>query len=160
MVESEQPTLGVTMRLLVSLGLTSLLAGCAASSSGYYTQTVNSWRGGSVNNLLSTWGKPYSSMVVPGGNTVYVYKRQSFYHANATYSPSVGVSSRTNGTAVITALPNVNTPLNSELSAYCLATFTANSKGQIIDTDIQGTNCYLSNSNAKALANPDSTPVH
>lgn len=143
------------MRLLTCLGFSLLLAGCAASSSGYYTQSVQSWRGGNAKDLVKVWGTPNSTMADAGGGMVYVYKRQNFYNSNSIYAPSIGVNSVT-GTPVITAMPNVNTPWNRGLSAYCLATFTANAEGQIVDTFIQGTNCYISESRAKALANPKS----
>lgn len=147
---------GVYVRLLAYLATTLLLAGCAASSSGYYTQSIKSWRGGNIKELVKVWGNPYSTMTNLNGNTVYVYKRQSSYRANTNYSPSIGLSSRMGGVPVITSMPDVNAPWNHRLTSYCLASFIANQQGLIIDTDIQGTNCYISQSNATALKNPKS----
>jgi hypothetical protein len=142
------------MRKYILLGFTLLLASCAANNSGVYTQSVKSWQGGNASSLLAVWGKPNTTSVGPGGNTVYVYKRQNYTVVNNNYAPQIGVNGRTNGTPVITAMPNVNTPWNRALSTYCLAMFTAAPGGKIVDTNIQGANCYISKSEAASLANP------
>ncbi|HTM63118.1 MAG TPA: hypothetical protein VL360_01300 [Gammaproteobacteria bacterium] len=142
------------MRLLILSGLSFILAGCATGSSAYYTQSVQSWRGGNISDLTNIWGRPDTIMPGSTGNTVYVYKRQSFVSTNSSYSPSIGVNTRNGGIPVITSTPNINTPWNRGFSTYCLAVFTSNSKGKIINTEIQGTNCYISETKARGLMNP------
>lgn len=142
------------MRLFTLLTLSAALAGCAAGSSGYYTQSVESWRGGKVSDLVNAWGKPYNTMSGPNGNTNYVYKRQSFSRTNNNYSPSIGVHPRNGGISVVTSTPNAQAPMNQSFGAYCLTVFTSTPKGKIVDTNIQGTNCYISQSAAERLANP------
>jgi hypothetical protein len=139
------------MRLLTGLGLSLLLAGCTAGS-GHYTQSVQSWRGGYVNELQKVWGKPYEMMKGQNGNTTYIYKRQSFVATNQTYSPGIGIA-RNDGT-VVTSTPNINAPWNRGYAAYCLTSFTATAAGKIVDTNIQGTSCYISDETAQKLANP------
>lgn len=138
------------MRLLAYLLFSLLLAGCAAGSSGYYTQSVQSWRGSNVSEMMKVWGQP-SALLQDGGNVSYVYKQQSFTSTNATYSPSVGVN-RDGGVAIVTATPNINTPWNRGFATYCLTVFTATPQGKIIDTKVQGSNCYVSQSKADRLA--------
>jgi hypothetical protein len=144
------------MRLLVLLGLSAAIAGCATGSSSYYTQSVQSWRGGNISDLARVWGRPNQVMAGSGGNINYLYKRQSFASTNANYSPSVGIHARNGGASVVTSTPNINTPWNRGFAPYCLAVFTATPKGKIIDTEIQGTNCYISQSGAQRLMRPTS----
>lgn len=140
------------MRLLVCLLISLILASCSAGSRGYYTQSVQSWRGGNVTQLTQAWGPPSMTMQ-NGANINYVYKQQSFYSSNATYSPSIGVD-RDGRAAVVTTNPTINTPWNRGFAAYCLTVFTATPQGKIVDTNIQGSNCYVSQSKALGLANP------
>ena len=51
------------MRFLICLGLSHFLTGCAGKSSGYYTQSVKSWRGANVSDLTSVWGAPYQTIM-------------------------------------------------------------------------------------------------
>ena len=67
------------MRLLVSLLFSVVLAGCAANARGYYTQSVQSWRGSNVSDMVKVWGQP-STVVQNGGSISYVYKQQSRYN--------------------------------------------------------------------------------
>lgn len=141
------------MRAAILLGLSVILTGCASGSSAYYTQSVQSWRGGTVKDLFSVWGRPDEIMPGPGGKTIFVYKRQGFVNTNTNYSPSIGVRPK-NGATIVTSTPNARTPWNKGFTAYCISTFTANPTGKVVDTEIEGTNCYISQSGAARLANP------
>ncbi len=144
------------MRLLISLGLSLLLAGCAASSSGYYTQSAQSWRGGSATDLINSWGKPTTTIKTADGKTVYTYRHESYESATTTYSPSIGVTNRgrSNSIPVMTAMPNANSPMNRGLMTYCQITLTANAKGVIVATATEGNSCNNITRHDKALANP------
>jgi hypothetical protein len=138
----------------LTLGCSLLLASCAASSSGYYTQSVQSWRGGNTRDLARVWGAP--SEVLPGrnGHTLYIYKRQSVIAANPTFSPSIGISPQDRGATIIAATPNIHTPESRGLTASCVTTFTANPAGRIIDTSVEGIHCSNNRDDTQSLANP------
>ena len=140
------------MRLFAAVGLTLLVSGCTANSSGHYTQSVESWRGSNTKYLTSIWGAPYQIMPLSGGNKLFVFKRQGAKFSQPTFAPSIGID-RTRGTSIITALPDSHANNNHLPPTHCLTLFTANAQGTILDTDIQGANCYINESDANALAN-------
>lgn len=129
------------MQRALLLGLALLLAGCDATTGGYYNQTVKSWRGGNSNDLLRLWGQPDETLASPG-KVLYVYRRQSSHDSHPTYSPTVGVHAREKGVNVVTTPPTINSPMNRSPTSYCVTVFTATPQGKIIDTDSQGTNCF------------------
>lgn len=142
----------------LTLGCSLLLASCAASSSGYYTQSVQSWRGGNARDLARVWGAPSEVTPDRGGNTLYIYKRQGVIPTNPTYSPRIGISPQDRSAAIITATPNIHTPENPGLITSCVTTFTANPQGSIIDTSVEGTHCSNNRDDAQSLANPARKP--
>lgn len=140
------------MRHLTLLAFAFTLSACHTGINSYYTQSVQSWRGGNVRDLQAVWGKPFENITTTSGNKLYVYKRQDFYNKQANYSPQIGITNPERPVTVITAMPDANTERGQH--AYCIISFTANAKGTIIATDIQGTDCQISQSSALPLANP------
>lgn len=131
------------MRFIIPFGLTLLFTGCAATTSAnYYNQTVQSWHGGNVKNLVEIWGTPDQKVSTLAGTTVYVYKSHSFRSAPASESPSIGVNTSRPGSPTITVSPNTNQSWSRSTSTTCLAAFEFDSKGKIIDTKTQGSGCY------------------
>lgn len=142
------------MRQLTLFALALTLTACGTGLNSYYTQSVQSWRGANAADLEAVWGKPFEIEATTPGNKLYVYKRQAFPMTQPNYSPQIGISNPERPATVITAMPDANSPQQRELSGYCLISFTANYSGKIISTDIQGTNCQISDSSARRLANP------
>lgn len=122
------------MRFILYLGLTILLSSCVTTTTNYYPQTVQSWRGGNVNNLIRQWGAPDRTISSPNGNTLYLYQTQSYRHLNAPSSPWN----------------------RGAMSSTCVATFEVARNGKILNTKIRGNNCYGNEHFAKRLSNPAS----
>lgn len=147
------------MRFINCIGLTILLSSCATTTTNYYTQTVQSWRGGSVYTLVKQWGRPDRTITSPNGNTLYVYQTQSYRNLNAPSSPSVGVNVSQSGRAILSNPSYNNMTWNrGAMSLTCMAAFEVGKNGKILDTQIQGTSCYGGESFAKRLTNPASKP--
>lgn len=143
------------MRQLIVIGCASLLIGCASSTNNNYTQTVQSWRGGNVSNLIARWGTPNDQAVGPRGNTAYVYTTTSYQSYQAPTNPSIGVHYTAQGAPVITntgsAVMNMD---RAGLSLNCTAIFIADGTGKIIDTKIQGAGCYGGTDFSSRMGNP------
>lgn len=142
------------MRHLSAFGLFILLAGCASSTTNYYTQTVQSWRGANMNDLVKRWGPADDRVSGPDGNAVYVYKTESYQAYNTPTSPSIGVNFGQHGTPVITNTTHTNNVWNRGMGLACIAVFIATPQGKILDTRINGNGCYGSEDFAKRMANP------
>lgn len=146
------------MRLYIIFGLTILLTGCASSMNNYYPQAVQSWRGGTANNLVKVWGRPDKVASSSNGNTYYVYETQNYRNTSASAYPAVGMHVSSTGRPVMTggdmAAGNWN---RGALSIACVAVFEANKSGQIVGTDIKGSNCYGSQGFAARMSNPGAT---
>jgi hypothetical protein len=158
MLNSYHHILGAVMRFIIPLGLIILLTSCDLTTN-YYTQTVESWHGGTVKSLTSRWGAPDNTVEGPGGRTMYVYKTESYQNNSTPTTPSVGISFSADGRAVMVPQKNTNTTWNRNMSVSCSAVFVANDKGKIVDTKIQGESCFGSSSWANRLSNPDSAPI-
>ncbi len=143
------------MRIITCFGLSVLLSGCAASTVNYYTQTIDSWRGGSAKNLVQRWGLPDQKLIIPGGNTMYVYSTQSFRLTNPPASPPIGVNFSPNGRPVIVPMNGWQPNGGRGPAPLCWAIFEANPKGVIIRTQIQGAGCYGGENFAAAKSNPE-----
>lgn len=140
------------MRFMFWVGLTFSLMGCATSTVNHYTQTVQSWRGGKVDSLLEHWGTPDSKMITHQGNTVYVYKTESYRADTTQTGPVIGLSG--NDSRPVSAVNTNNTWNRGRQSVSCNAIFVANAKGLIIETQIQGHGCYGGQHFADKRSNP------
>lgn len=128
------------MRLILGFILIFILSSCA-STTNYYTPTVNSWRGANINTLLKTWGVPDNKLTGPAGNIVLVYNQQRFNTSMGATSPSVGVTFTPGGTPIMTTIPNTNFTATRGMTAICTTLFVADAKGTITQIKSSGP-CY------------------
>lgn len=144
------------MRTIFQLALMScLLTSCATTNTNYYTQTVQSWRGGNAQLLTKSWGRPDRVLATPKGNTFYIYQTQSYRNMNAPASPSIAVNMSQTGRPTLTSEPYMNTTWNrGAMSLTCVAGFEIARNGKIVNTRIEGSSCYSSESFAKRMSNP------
>ncbi len=112
------------MRFIFVSVLIALLAACTTPMGNYYTQTVQSWRGGNINTLHHHWGRPDNRYSGPNHTVTYVYNTNIVSRTSSALNANGG-----------------NRGLNSHT---CSATFTADRSGTIIDTKVIGKNCYAS----------------
>ena len=145
------------MRSILYSALILLLAGCTSVTSNYYTQTVQSWRGGNVHDLMNRWGTPDTKVVSPNGNMFLVYKTESYRSYTAPSSPEVGVHFTGKGAPVLVSGPNPGAASNWNRGGgviTCYAGFEANPQGVIIRTQVQGAGCYSGQGFATQRGNP------
>jgi hypothetical protein len=143
------------MRFIVGLGLVILLASCATTTTNYYQQTVQSWRGGNVNLLIKQWGAPDKRATGSDGHSLYLYQTQTYRHLNGPASPSISVNVNAQGHAVMTTAPNTNMAWNrGGMSFSCVTIFEIDKNGVILSTHIHGTHCYGNESFANRMKNP------
>lgn len=147
------------MRFIIPLGLTILLAACGTTTN-YYTQTVQSWKGESLNSLAKSWGRPDVQKNTPSGQKVYAYKTEGYSRTNAPTPPSAGIQINSQGKPVIIARENANTSWNQNGTTSCTAFFIADAKGTIIHVETAGNGCYGGASFANRMANPAKNPVN
>lgn len=142
------------MRFVISLGFAILLSSCATTMNNYYTPTVKGWQGGSAANLVKAWGMPDTKATGANGDTIYIYKSESYHAYDTPSSPNIGVNVSSSGRPIIITQPNTNFTANRGMSITCTAIFTTNSKGIITETNILGRGCYGNADFAKRLGNP------
>lgn len=132
------------MRYIFYTALVLLLTSCSSAANNYYTQTDRNWRGRNMQDLLKSWGTPYSKITIPNGNTLLVYKTDSYRSDNAPASPEVGVHFTGKGAPILTsgANPNSATSWGRTNTVPCYVSFEANANGTIINTHIAGAGCY------------------
>jgi len=131
------------MRFLITGLFIILLLGCVSTTGNYYTQTIQSWRGGNANNLVQQWGMPDQKITNSSGHTYYVYKTESYRAYNAPATTPVGVNYSRGGRPVIMDLSNTNNTWNRGPSSItCTAIFEADAKGKIISSTTKGQGCY------------------
>ena len=144
------------------LGLSSLilLSSCATTTSNYYTQTVQSWRGGNVTTLITRWGRADSTITAGDGNTLLVYKTEGYRTYNTTASPAVGVNYSGSGKPVIVSTPNTNSSWSrGTMSLTCSVGFEVDKHGTIVDTQVQGPGCYGGENFAAKMGNPNAKVI-
>ncbi|MHB1222228.1 MAG: hypothetical protein ACYC0J_09560 [Gammaproteobacteria bacterium] len=129
------------MRFMI-LGLAILLASCATTTNNYYSSTVRSWQGANAHDLVKTWGSADIQATGPNGYTAYVYKTESYRAYNTVVSPQIGVNFTPSGRPILISQPNLAPNASRGMGLVCTTLFTANPKGIIIDTAVNGTGCY------------------
>ena len=142
------------MRILISIGFIILLSSCATTTTNYYSQTVQGWRGGNAQTLVSVWGTPDSRTAGPNGTIIYTYKTENYRANTGRYSPSVGVSFTRGGAPAMTTQPSTNFSIDRGLSLSCTTMFVVDRNGKIVDTQSQGNNCNGSASFSRSKGNP------
>jgi hypothetical protein len=120
----------------------------------YYPQTVSSWQGANVKDLVARWGVPNISMTGPSGNKVLGYKSNSFGGNNPTTTPSFGVGYTSKGRPVIISQPNTGINFSRGPGFSCVAIFEANSSGTIVSTQSQGNGCFGGKGFVQKMGNP------
>lgn len=149
------------MRHLIIVGLVILLSSCAGTKSNYYTQTVQSWQGGNINQLIKLWGRPDGSGTGSDGHKMVIYRTQSNRNNGSSAAPSFGVTAGASGRPVLTTYPSTNRTWNrGVMSQTCTAAFEADKRGTIIATQVKGTGCYAGESFANSLSNPNATKAN
>lgn len=142
------------MRLLIGCGTIILLSGCASLTNSY-TDTVQSWRGGSASTLIKRWGKPDIKLVGQSGNTFYIYRSKVYPKMTSYNGPQVGVNTSSKGHPVITMAPPASfTSMTSNTPLYCVAAFEVTAKGQIVGAETKGSGCYGSTEFEQRMRNP------
>jgi hypothetical protein len=133
-----------------------LLSSCATTTTNYYTQTIQSWRGGNVKTLLQRFGRADSRIMAGNGNMLLIYKTENYHTYNTTASPTVGVHFNSSGKPIMTSVPNTNPSWNRSgaLSLTCSAGFEVDKHGTIVDTQVQGNGCYGDENFASKWRNP------
>lgn len=142
------------MCYFIGLGLVILLAGCATTTTNYYTKTIGTWRGGNAETLMKTWGTPDDKIASANGNTVYIYKTMSYSQSPTSPSPTVGVSVGANGRPVMVSSPNTNTVWSRGMSISCVTAFVVNKQGIITAVQSRGDHCFGGETFAKQMKNP------
>ena len=127
------------MRYALPLALIIVLSGCGTTTN-YYSETVQSWKGAKVAALTKQWGRPDNMVKTTNGNTIYVYKTESYKHYNGPTGPSTGISYTADGKPVVVTRTEMSTSFSRDLT--CNAIFTANSSGQIVGTQASSPTCY------------------
>jgi hypothetical protein len=144
---------GHIMRHFISLLLVFLLTSCA-STTNYYPQAANSWRGGNAQNLISRWGQPDQKVLQRDGSYYLVYKTNSSRASSAPDFPGVGVSYNQNGRPVITTMTPATNGLNRGASTIsCIAIFEVNRKNTITSVTFKGPSCYGNERFAQNMSN-------
>ncbi len=119
-----------------------LLGGCATEQQ--YARNVATWNDRSADELVSKWGMPTRTMILPSGNTLYVYDRSESYTSGAVQMP--GTSTVTNnpyapgGAQYVTSQPG---PLiqGTTIVSWCSTFFEIDASGQVLSVRYQGNNC-------------------
>lgn len=149
------------MRSIIILGFTILLFSCASTMNNYYPQTVSSWQGGNVKDLIARWGVPYMSMTGPTGNKILGYQSNTFGGNNPTTTPPVAVTYDSKGKPVIVSQPNTAINWTRGPGFNCVAIFEANAAGTIVSTQSQGNGCFGGKGFARKMSNPNvNIPTH
>lgn len=134
--------------------ITLFLVSCA-STANYYTQTVDSWRGGKARRLVARWGTPYKQFMATNGSSVYIYKTKSYHQSPTPISPPLQVGLGRDNKPTIHSMPSYNNTWNRGPSSSCIAAFKADKDGVIVGTQTQGVGCYGNANFAKTMGNPD-----
>ena len=121
-------------KLLAIIVLGLLLVGCATSAN--YTKILNSWVGGTENQLVSSWGPPLGSYVKDDGSKVLTYQQTGSYQL-----PGQDVIDPMTGYPTSTAGPTVMTK--------CTTRFNISSSGKITGGSWGGNNCKAVNPDSK-----------
>ena len=98
-----------------------IINSCATTAN--YTEVVKSWMGSDVNNLITSWGPPSDTFVMPNGNKMYTW----LY---------------TNNSLVTTNYNQYTKQLQSrQIQWWCKTTFTTDQNNKIIDWRWEGNSC-------------------
>lgn len=142
------------MRYLLLFICVSFLSACGTTTN-YYTQTVESWRGGNVNTLTQRWGRPDSRIAMGDGNIAYLYQTASYHNNPSPNSPLVGINYVPGGRPSIISQNTSFAASRGGITYNCLTTFIVNRQGKILRVEEQGHGCYGSSTFANDKSNPN-----
>lgn len=143
------------MRQILVTSIAFLLVGCATQAN-YYTQTVQSWRGGNINKLVNRWGRPDDRALTADGHIAYQYQTASYHHQASPHAPLAGMTIQ--GGQNRPAILNQNTNFAASrggITYNCQTTFISNRQGTILQVVEQGYGCYGNSHFASTHSNPD-----
>ena len=83
-MKNESPAHGIQLILLPLLLLSLFVSGCATEAQ--YGKVVNQWVGKKSSQLFWAWNYPNKQIILPDGNTVYVYHQSRILDFNQTYA--------------------------------------------------------------------------
>lgn len=145
------------MRFIILLGVAILLSGCGTTTN-YYTQTVQSWNGSNLKDLNKRWGKPDQIVNTPHGETVYLYKTESYQRTTTPNGPSTGISYTADGRPVVVTRQNFGGNGNRNMTVHCFTYFIADPKGKIVEVKNSGGSCFANTSFIERMGNPANMP--
>jgi hypothetical protein len=115
-----------------------LLSGCATTKQ--YKTKLNSWNNQNINQFVSAWGYPDSTMKMPNGNTVYIYKTNQTTHFPE-YKTGGYTTVQTSGSnTTITQVPSVSTG-GGTYNYKCTTWVEFNKNNIITRTSFRGNSC-------------------
>ena len=117
---------------IVVLGL--LLTGCFATT-GKFEETLDSWVGGSEDELVSSWGAPNGVYDKNDGGKVLTYFRSHQSTFEGTTSTKTTYDSSGYATTTTSTTPG------TDITLTCKTTFVVSSTGRITSWSYQGNNC-------------------
>ncbi len=122
------------MKILLSSILLSflLLAGCATSAK--YQAILTSWVDRDINELITEWGYPTRSMVLPNGNTVYIYETGA---THVTPVQSFTTYHEVDGAI----LANTHVMGGDAFATWCRTFFEVNKENKVVKWQAQGNSC-------------------
>ena len=115
------------MNFKPALGCVVLLTlACAERAPAETTGNIMArWVGRDVNRLLTAWGPPTSTFVMPNGNTMYTWATSEERHVEDAH-----------GLAALFADPD-----DKITTRWCKQWFTVTPEGTVIDWDYEGNDC-------------------
>jgi len=113
-----------------------ILSGCATGAQT--DEAMKSWLDHNINELVTSWGPPESSVQLPGGNVIYTWTNRGSYTMPTQTTTTANVYGSGNsayGTAQST------TTGGQTLHFVCQKSFTVSKTGRIVAYNWQGNNC-------------------
>lgn len=124
----------ISFSLAIMASLLILLTSCA--STNYYEQTINSWRGSSIQDLVKSWGEPNQIIKSADGSQIISYiTKRPLYFGNTDYQTMVFVAGGKN--------IGVQVPRNQPrtMMTGCATQFSVDREGKIISAHSWGGAC-------------------
>jgi len=109
-------------RLFWLAGMTAVMtvmAGCASTNE--YQNMLNTWHGVNAQKLVSAWGYPNASVMLPNKNIAYLYNDYDWHR-------------------IVTSTSDAN-PMGELVKSYCHTWFEVNPRNIIVNTEFRGNDC-------------------
>ncbi|MDG2087381.1 MAG: hypothetical protein P8J68_01395 [Arenicellaceae bacterium] len=126
-------------KLLPMSFLVLIFAGCATNT--IYSKILDTWPGGHVDKLYTSWGQPDRSSTVSDGRQIIEYNQQSNVQSGGyNYVDTIVTMGPTTNSGMETTEVTRQAPIR-EVNMWCTTTFIANSSGIITGASSKGNNC-------------------